>query len=221
MQIISAKPSLQSLSRRISEQNYFIPANQTRPTPVYTFEMTQTEQKIISRAVAGDRLAFRQLVLQHSHAMFRLAWRLTSDESTAEDIVQDAFVKAWQKIDGFRMESSFRSWLHRITVNTAMDHLRKRARRRNFEAEEPEWERIEQASETPQYDLQIDIQKRTRQALMKLSEQERSALLLKHFEGHSIQEIAYILNLSSGACKQTVFRAVKKMRVELQPLVAI
>ena len=56
--------------------------------------MGQTEQKIIHKAVAGDRSAFRELVLEHSHAMFRLAWRLTSDESTAEDVVQEAFIKA-------------------------------------------------------------------------------------------------------------------------------
>lgn len=182
--------------------------------------MTQTEQKTVSKAAAGDRMAFRELVLEHSHAMFRLAWRLCGDESTAEDIVQDAFIKAWRKIGDFRMQSSFRSWLHRITVNTAMDHLRKQSRQRKFEAPEPEWERIEQASELPRHDLEIDVQAETRVALMTLSEQERSALLLKHFEGHSIKEIANILNLSSGACKQTVFRAVKKMRVALQPLVA-
>lgn len=166
-------------------------------------------------------MAFRELVLEYSHAMFRLAWRLTSDESTAEDIVQDAFIKAWRNIGDFRMDASFRSWLHRITVNTAMDHLRKQARRRKFEIEEPEWEHTQQGSEAPQHDMQIDIQARTQKALMKLSEQERSALMLKHFEGHSIQEISHILNLSTGACKQAVFRAVKKMRIELKPLVAI
>lgn len=67
-------------------------------------------------------MAFRELVLEHSHAMFRLAWRLTSDETAAEDIVQEACIKAWRKLSKFRMESSFKSWLHRITVNTAPDH---------------------------------------------------------------------------------------------------
>jgi len=182
--------------------------------------MTHSEQKIIRKAANGDRVAFRELVLQHSHAMFRLAWRLTGDESLAEDIVQEAFIKAWRKIGDFRMQSSFRSWLHRITVNTAMDQLRTRSRREQVESSEPEWERLQPADEGPKHDVQIDVQDRTRAAMMNLSDTERAALMLRHFEGHSIQEIAQILDLTTNACKQTVFRAVKKMRVELQPLVA-
>ena len=181
--------------------------------------MGQTEQKIIRKAAAGDRAAFRELVLEHSHAMFRLAWRLTSDESAAEDIVQEAFIKAWRKIGSFRMESSFKSWLHRITVNTAMDYLRKQSRRKKFETEEPEWDPGLKSAEMPRHDTQIDIRKQTEAAMMDLSEIERSALLLKHFEGHSINEVAQILEITTGACKQAIFRAVKKMRIALRPLV--
>ena len=194
-------------------------ANQKRQSSVYTFEMTETEQKIVRKAAAGDRLAFRELVLEHSHAMFRLAWRLTCDESTAEDIVQESFIKAWRKLGDFRMQSSFRSWLHRITVNTAMDHLRKQAKRARIETGEPDWAQTHHGSAAPKHDIQIDVQEQTRAAMMNLREIERSALMLRHFEGHSIKEIAQILDLSAGACKQTVFRAVKKMRIELRPLV--
>jgi len=181
--------------------------------------MGQTEQKIIRKAVAGDRAAFRELVLEHSHAMFRLAWRLSSNESAAEDIVQEAFIKAWRKIGSFRMESSFKSWLHRITVNTAMDYLRKQSRRKKFETEEPEWDPGLKSAEIPSHDTQIDIRKQTEAAMKGLSEIERSALLLKHFEGHSINEVAQILEITTGACKQAIFRAVKKMRIALRPLV--
>ena len=164
-------------------------------------------------------MAFRELVLEHSHAMFRLAWRLTSDEAAAEDIVQEAFIKAWKKIGEFRMESSFKSWLHRITVNTAMDYLRKHLRRKQFETEEPEWEGIQQAGVTSDTGMQIDISNQTQAAMMDLSESERTALLLKHYEGHSIQEVARIMEITTGACKQNIFRAVKKMRIALKPLV--
>lgn len=181
--------------------------------------MSQSEHKTIQKAAAGDRAAFRELVLEHSNAMFRLAWRLTSDESAAEDVVQEAFIKAWRKIGNFRMESSFKSWLHRITVNTAMDYLRKHSRRKQFETEEPEWDASLQSAEMPTHDTQIDIRKQTEAAMMDLSEVERSALLLKHFEGHSIIEVAQILEITTGACKQAIFRAVKKMRIALRPLV--
>jgi RNA polymerase sigma-70 factor (ECF subfamily) len=195
-------------------------ANLSHTAPVYTSEMGQTEQKIIRKAVKGDRAAFRQLVLEHSHAMFRLAWRLSGDEGAAEDIVQEAFIKAWRKIGEFRMESSFKSWLHRITVNTAMDYLRKHVRRKQFETPEPEWEGPEQAAELPDTGTQIDISTQTQTAMMELSEAERTALLLKHYEGHSINEVARIMEITTGACKQNIFRAVKKMRVALRPLVA-
>ena len=175
---------------------------------------------MIRKAAAGDRMAFRELVLENSHAMFRLAWRMTSDESAAEDVVQEAFIKAWRNIGNFRMESSFRSWLHRITVNTAMDYLRKQNRRQKLETHEPDWERMDQASQPSRADVQIDIRTQTQAALLKLSDMERAALILRHFEGHSIKEISRTLDLSANACKQTIFRAVKKMRVELQPLVA-
>jgi RNA polymerase sigma-70 factor (ECF subfamily) len=117
------------------------------------------------------------------------------------------------------MESSFKSWLHRITVNTAIDYLRKQSRRKQFEIEEPEWDPGLKSAELPTQDTQIDIRRQTEAAMMDLSDIERSALLLKHFEGHSIKEISQILEITTGACKQTIFRAVKKMRITLRPLV--
>lgn len=194
-------------------------ANRLPEPRVYTAEMTKTEQKTVRKAAAGDRVAFRELVLEHSHAMFRLAWRLTGDEAAAEDIVQEAFIKAWRKLGDFRMQSSFRSWLHRITVNAAMDYHRKQARHKAHESGELEWETIEHGSVTPRPDVQIDVRSRTQAAMMQLSETERAALMLRHFEGHSIRDIAGILGLTTGACKQAIFRAVKKMRIELKPLV--
>ena len=182
--------------------------------------MSQTEQKIIRKAAAGDRAAFRQLVLEHSHAMFRLAWRLTSDETAAEDIVQEAFIKAWRKIGDFRMDASFKSWLHRITVNTAMDYLRKHVRRKQFETQEPEYETKERAGQNPDTGYQIHISRQTQAVMMDLSESVRTALLFKHYEGHSINEVARIIEITTGACKQNIFRAVKKMRIALRPLVA-
>ena len=174
---------------------------------------------MFGEAASGDRTAFRELVLDNSHAMFRLAWRLTADESAAEDIVQEAFIKAWNNVDRFRRDSSFRSWINRITVNTAMDYLRKQSRHQSHTAEEPEWERSLEGSEMPKQDVQIDIQTQTHAAMMNLSERERAALMLRHFEGHSIREIAEMLGLTTDACKQTIFRAVKKMRTQLTPLV--
>jgi len=181
--------------------------------------MNEAEQKTIRRAAAGDRVAFRALVLEHSHAMFRLAWRLTGDDVLADDIVQEAFIKAWRSIGAFRMQSSFRSWLHRITVNAAMDHLRRQSRKDQHETGEPAYENLAHAVTSDQ-DRQIDIRAQTQAAMQQLTDTERAALLLRHYEGHSIGEIADMLEMTNGACKQAIFRAVRKMRVALQPLVA-
>jgi len=217
---LDSLPSIRKVGKSGIQYFFKYPANLSQSPHVYTSEMSQIEQKIIRKAAAGDRTAFRQLVLEHSHSMFRLAWRLSGDENAAEDIVQEAFIKAWRKLDEFRMDASFKSWLHRITVNTAMDYLRKHVRRRQFETAEPEWERMDLAGELPDTGTQIDIGRQTRTAMLDLSEAERTALLLKHYEGHSIEEVARIMDISTGACKQNIFRAVKKMRVALRPLVA-
>ena len=181
--------------------------------------MSETEQKTIRRAAQGDRVAFRDLVVEHSHAMFRVAWRLTGDEGVAEEVVQEAFIKAWRKIGDFRMQSSFKSWMTRITVNTAMDLLRKQSRRSQFETELPDWSPETEGVHTPRPDRQLDISRETAAAMEQLSEKERTALLLRHYEGHSISEIAEILDMTANACKQTIFRAVRKMRIALSPLV--
>jgi RNA polymerase sigma-70 factor (ECF subfamily) len=177
------------------------------------------EQEIVRKAAAGDRMAFRTLVLENSHAMFRVAWRLTGDQQVAEDVVQEAFIKAWQKLGDFRQDASFRSWLTRITVNTGMDMLRKRSRREQFEIDTGEWTPEQVTPENVHPSVRIDLQKQTASAMRQLSDTERAAFLLKHYEGHSIKEIAETLEMTSNACKQAIFRAVKKMRAALDPQV--
>lgn len=181
--------------------------------------MSRSEEKTVRKAAAGDRLAFRDLVMEHSNDVFRLAWRLAGNATTADDIVQESFLKAWQNLDKFRMESSFRSWITRITVNTAMDYLRKQAREQSRMTAEPEWDRSREGSETPRPDVEIDLRVHTQAAMRNLSDKERAALVLRHHEGRSTKEIANMLGLTPNACKQTVFRAVKKMREQLAPLV--
>lgn len=161
-------------------------------------------------------MAFRTLVLDNSAAMFRLAFRLTCNAHAAEDVVQEAFIKAFQKLDGFNLDASFSTWMHRITVNTAMDYLRRERTRDKYESEAAE-RQPDRHVERP--DRETDISRETLAAMSSLTDLERAALTLRHFEGHSIAEIAEMLDLTSNACKQAIFRAVRKMRVALKPLV--
>jgi RNA polymerase sigma-70 factor (ECF subfamily) len=182
--------------------------------------MAEKETRIIRQAIKGDRMAFRTLVLEHSHAMFRLAWRLTQDEHLAEDVVQEAFLKAYRKIGDFNLEASFGTWMHRITVNTAMDQLRKLSTRNRHESPEPDWtEATAPSSSEASIGERDDIRRHAEAAMKELTDLERTAFTLRHFEGHSIAEISDILEMKDNACKQAIFRAVKKMRTALQPLV--
>ena len=161
-------------------------------------------------------MAFRSLVLDHSAAMFRLAWRFTGNAHAAEDVVQEAFIKAHQKLAEFNREASFATWMHRITVNTAMDYLRREQTRSRYEAEAAERQPDRAWDDHAQRE---DVQEQTLAAMRDLTDLERAAFTLRHFEGHSIAEIAGMLGMTANACKQAIFRAVKKMRIALEPLV--
>ncbi len=161
-------------------------------------------------------MAFRTLVLDTSPDLFRLACRLTGSPAAAEDVVQDAFIKAHAKLDTFQQGASFRTWMHRITVNTAMDFLRREKTRDQYESAAAQLadDRVEEKPAE-----QDEILAHTDRALRDLTDLERAAVTLRHFEGHSIAEIAETLGMTPNACKQAIFRAVRKMRLTLTPLV--
>lgn len=179
----------------------------------------------VARVRAGDPEAFRELVERHSTRLFRLAYRLTRDEETAEDVVQEAFLKAYRRLSGFDARSSFATWLHRIATNCALDVLRRRKR----EAERlgrPEalGDGPEPAASDPRPDRLAhnrEVEVRLRRALALLSPMERTAFELRHFEHRSIAEIGQVLGARTNATKQAVFRAVRKLRRELEPLMEV
>jgi RNA polymerase sigma-70 factor (ECF subfamily) len=188
--------------------------------------MDATDAHDVIEAQAGDELAFRRLVERHGRGVFQLAFRLTGSEPDAEDIVQDAFLKAYRELKRFEARSSFRTWLHRITVNCSYDLLRQRPRHaaeRLDDAGDEQGSGIEpEADETSRPDrlaYGTEVSDRVRTALDLLTPAERAAFVLRHFEGRSLDEIGESLGLRLGATKHSVFRAVQKMRRALAPLV--
>jgi RNA polymerase sigma-70 factor (ECF subfamily) len=187
--------------------------------------MDLTDAQDVTLAQDGDEAAFRRLVERHSRGLFQLAFRLTGSEPDAEDVVQDAFLKAYRELRRFEARSSFRTWLHRITVNCAYDLLRKRPR---FQAEpiggegdaepgvEPE---ADAASQPDRAAFGAEVQDRVRRAMSLLTPTERAAFVLRHFEGRPLDEIGPALGLQLSATKHSIFRAVQKMRKALRPLV--
>src|SRR5512132_1490238 len=154
----------------------------------------------VARARSGDPEAFRELVERHSRAVFRVAYRITGRAEDAEDVVQETFLRAYRQLDRFESRANFGTWLHRIAANCAVDLLRGRPRREmNEEAET--LERLsdrhdEGALPSPERSmLGVQIKERVASALDRLTDMERAAFTLRHFEGLSIEEISQALGL--------------------------
>jgi len=182
------------------------------------------EMESIARARAGDADAFRELVDRHSRAVFRVAYRITGRIEDAEDVAQETFLRAYRQLDRFESRANFGTWLHRIAANCAVDLLRARPRREM--TEEPDTlERLsggddDGALPSPERSLLgLQIREHVASALDRLTDMERAAFTLRHFEGLSIEEISRALGLRTNATKHSIFRAVKKMRRELQAFV--
>jgi len=178
----------------------------------------------VNLARAGDEGAFRRLVERHSRAVFQVAFRMTGNEMDAEDVVQDAFLKAYRELKRFEARSTFRTWLHRITVNCAYDLLRKRPRQKADPLETEEGQgpamtlEADSASRPDRLTFSSEVERRVRAAMEGLTPVERSAFVLRHLEGRSIDEIGSTLGLQVSATKHSIFRAVQKMRRALTPL---
>ncbi|MGB5815784.1 MAG: sigma-70 family RNA polymerase sigma factor [Thermoanaerobaculia bacterium] len=184
--------------------------------------MEGNDLDLVERARAGDSDAFRELVDRHSRTMFKTAYRLTGNEADADDLVQEAFLRAYRKLDRFDGRSQFSTWLYRITVNCGMDLMRKKSRRSARAAMDEEVVLDTVATNDPRPDrlaLSGEIGRAVESVLRTLSPMERAAFVLRHFEGRSIAEIGGLLGARSGATKHAVFRAVKKLRAALGPLV--
>jgi RNA polymerase sigma-70 factor, ECF subfamily len=188
--------------------------------------MEESDAATVSRARSGDSQAFRSLVEHHSRNIFRLAYRMTGNEQDSEDVVQETFLKAFRQLNGFEERSNFSTWLYRIGVNCALDLLRKRRRQDEFqEPLEPDYGRgvfePDHHESTPdRLVFSIEVKRQVSLALEKLSPMERSAFVLRHFEGMSIEEVGQVLGLQASAAKHSIFRAVRKMRLALEPLMS-
>ena len=179
----------------------------------------------LEQALAGDRDAFRVLVERHSHSLFRLAYRMTGNEQDAEEVVQETFLRAYRRLDSFEARANFGTWVYRIAVNCSLDLLRKRrpeTARRQPEDLEGSAAALQVASPAPMPDrllLSDELGRHVAAALAQLSATERAAFTLRHFEGMSIEEIGRTLGLRTSATKNSIFRAVQKLRRKLEPLV--
>jgi len=185
--------------------------------------MEAEDADVVARARDGDMEAFRALVERHSRGLFHLAYRLTGNEQDAEDVVQETFIRAYRRLDRYESRAGFGTWLHRITVNCAIDLTRSRGRHTPprvpaFEEHPDHTEQLPAHGPSPETVVySSEVRRKVGDALDRLTSSERTAFVLRHFEEKSIEEIRTALGLSENAAKQCIFRAVRKLRRALGP----
>ena len=186
----------------------------------------EVDQQLVERAQRGDKHAFDLLVSKYQRKLGRLISRFVRDPTEAEDVTQDAFIKAYRALPGFRGDSAFYTWLYRIGINTAKNYLLANKRRvpstTIFDAEDAE--SFEDASlwrevNTPENELMskqvVDV---VQASLQQLPEDLRSALTLREIEGLSYEEIASVMNCPIGTVRSRIFRAREAVAENLRPL---
>ncbi len=184
----------------------------------------------VERTLAGDREAYRALVDRHSRNIYRLAFRMMGNRQDAEEVVQESFLRGYQKLRQFAGNSNFGTWVYRIAANYAIDLLRQRKAddsRRAFSSsatqDGPELDLVCRMTDPGPSPERIagsaQLAARMNAALNTLTPAERTAIVMRHWDGCAISEIAEVLNSSGNATKNTVFRAVAKLRKALEPFV--
>ena len=186
----------------------------------------EVDQQLVERVQRGDKHAFDLLVSKYQRKLNRLISRFVRDSAEAEDVTQDAFIKAYRALPGFRGESAFYTWLYRIGINTAKNHLLASKRRAptstTFDADEAEsFEEAEllRGVDTPENELMSkQVVGVVQASLQQLPEDLRSALTLREIEGLSYEEIANVMNCPVGTVRSRIFRAREAVAENLRPL---
>lgn len=187
------------------------------------------EMALIREAQAGSRAAFDTLVRQYEQQVLRLALHLTGNEHEAEDIYQEAFLKAFRYLGNFRFECSFYTWIYRIVTNLCLDQMRRRKTRREDHAvfldrSGDEIDLLASVSDDRSFSnpaKELDrkvLGERIQGALSKLTPRERMVFELKHYQGLRLRTIGEMLNTTEETAKNTLFRATKKLRTQLAEL---
>jgi RNA polymerase sigma-70 factor, ECF subfamily len=189
--------------------------------------MDKAETEAIRKILAGDRDAYRVLVERHFRAVARVAFRITGDEADAEDVAQEAFLRAYNKLPSFRQDATFSTWVMRIAMNTSLNLVERRKRDLSHRAPriaddsaaDADTVQVADGKHGPEEALLTREAVSMRKAAMaQLTPMERTAFTLRHMEEVSMMEIATALNITVNSAKQAVFRAVSKLRRSLTPV---
>lgn len=186
-----------------------------------------TDQQLVERVQKGDKRAFDLLVIKYQHKIMAIVGRYIRDSFEVNDVVQEAFIKAYRALPNFRGESAFYTWMYRIAINTAKNHLVAKNRRppaSDVDVEEAEFysgsESLKDV-DTPENNLFRDeLQRVVNNAIQELPEDLRTAVTLREMEGLSYEEIAEVMDCPVGTVRSRIFRAREAIDKQVQPLMS-
>jgi RNA polymerase sigma-70 factor (ECF subfamily) len=185
----------------------------------------KVDQALVERVQKGDKAAFDLLVLKYQNKIIQLVNRYVRDADEAMDVAQEAFLKAYRAIDRFRGDSAFYTWIYRIAINTAKNHLVATSRRPpGGDIDAQEAEQYDSAAGLREYDtperllLKDEIQATIAQAIESLPDDLKTAITLRELEGMSYEEIAQTMECPIGTVRSRIFRARDAIDSSLKPL---
>lgn len=177
--------------------------------------MESHEDKLISRAAAGDGAAFSELMTMHEKRMYAVALRMCANREDAQDCLQDAMLRVYRSIGGFKGQSSFSTWVYRITMNTCLDELRRRKTRSASSLDtmlEGGWSPTDGENGPEKQAVASEQRRVLNSAIADLPEDMRSAIVLRDVQGFSYEEIAEMLEVNIGTIKSRISRGREKLR---------
>lgn len=184
-----------------------------------------SDQVLVNRVKQGDKAAFDVLVLKYQHKIVKLVMRYVRDPEEAQDVAQEAFLKAYRALPAFRGDSAFYTWLYRIAINTAKNYLvaqRRRPLDYELDLQDPEQYDMQgrlKESDTPEGVLLSDeIREAVSKAIVNLPDDLRTAIVLRELEGMSYEEIAQTMECPVGTVRSRIFRAREAIDKRLKPL---
>jgi len=176
------------------------------------------ESRLIQRAGEGDASAFNTLMGMHERRMYAVALRMCGNPEDAQDCLQEAMLRIYRAIGGFKAQSSFSTWVYRITMNTCLDELRRRKNRPNTSLDglyDAGWSPVDPGETPEKHALAGDMRRQLQAFIHELPEDMRAAIVLRDIEGYSYDEIATMLEANVGTIKSRISRGREKLREKI------
>ena len=177
------------------------------------------ERSMIERASGGDPEAFNRLMEVHERRMYAVAPRMCANREDAQDCLQEAMLRVYRAIGSFKGESSFSTWLYRITMNTCLDELRRRKNKQSTSLDDlldEGWAPSDDRSSPEKHAVRVETARALQQTIQELPEDMRAAVVLRDIQGYSYEEIAQILDINVGTIKSRISRGREKLREKLR-----